>query len=198
MGNENDKVHLHETSSDEKGQWAALSHQWGAAPHFSTTRKNLEHHKNGLVAADLPATFRDAVIVTRALGIPFLWIDSLCILQGPDGDFDQQAKRMEHVYSGAYCVLAPTRRSGHYAGFLQARNERDSVALLQDGQKEPFYICENIDDFNKDVLEGDLNSRSWVLQEHALARRTVYFANSQTYFECGNGVRCETMMHMTK
>ncbi|UPK93045.1 hypothetical protein LCI18_003980 [Fusarium solani-melongenae] len=60
-----------------------------------------------------------------------------------------------------------------------------------------FYIRETIDDFQQHVLEGELNQRAWVLQEHALARRTVYFTDYQTYFECGNNVHCETMTKMT-
>ncbi|KAJ9138333.1 Serine/threonine-protein kinase par-4 [Pleurostoma richardsiae] len=63
--------------------------------------------------------------------------------------------------------------------------------------KAPFYICENIDDFNLHVLNGRLNKRGWVLQQHALARRTIFFTEHQTYFECGDGVRCETLTKMS-
>lgn len=152
----------------------------------------------GINMDDLPATFGDAVRVTRALGLLYLWIDSLCIIQGPDGDFNQEARRMQQVYSGAYCVLAASRSPGHYAGFLEARKEKYSISLQQAGESAPFYLCESIDDFNRHVLEGPLNQRGWVLQEHALARRTVYFTDYQTYFECGDGVHCETMTKLTK
>ncbi|RSL67948.1 hypothetical protein CEP54_002997 [Fusarium duplospermum] len=190
-------VKLLETTPSDIGEWVALSHQWGRGPQFSTTRQNLPHHIQGIRMDQLPATFRDAVTVTRALGRPYLWIDSLCVIQGKDGDFDQEAKRMEQVYSGAYCVLAASRSPGHYAGFLQPRQANDSVTMQRDGDSAPFYIREAIDDFQQHVLEGGLNQRGWVLQEHALARRTVYFTDYQTYFECGNGVHCETMTKMT-
>jgi hypothetical protein len=192
-----DIVCLWETGTDDTGEWVALSYQWGAKPHFFTNRGNLADHINGMGFETLPATFKDAVIVTRALGLRYLWIDSICIIQGKDGDFNEEAKRMEEVYSGAYCVLAASRATGHFSGFLQARNERDYVAL--GGENEAlFYICEMIDDFNVHVLEGALNRRGWVLQEHALARRTVFFTEHQTYWECGDGVRCETMTKMNK
>jgi hypothetical protein len=64
--------------------------------------------------------------------------------------------------------------------------------------KAPFFICENIDDFDRHVLNGHLNKRGWVLQEHALAHRTIFFTEHQTYFECGDGVRCETLTKMSK
>jgi len=190
-------VRLTETGPCDTGEWIALSHQWGPDPHFCTTKENLTTHLNGIEVDQLPATFQDAVKITRYLGKRYLWIDSLCIVQGAGGDFNQQAKRMEQVYSGAYCVLAASRGVGHSAGFLKPRKKRDYVALHQgtgEGTAAPFYISENIDDFNSHVLEGDLNQRGWVFQEHALARRTVFFTEYQMYFECGDGVRCETMM----
>ncbi|KAM5356862.1 hypothetical protein ACJ41O_003508 [Fusarium nematophilum] len=197
-GREDDKVQLLETSSSHKGEWIALSHQWGTGPQFCTTRENLHDHLDGINVDRLPASFRDAVEVTRALGCAYLWIDSLCIIQGPGGDFSQEAKRMEQVYSGAYCVLAASRSPGHYAGFLGPRQEKHRVCLQRSRDSAPFFISETIDDFSVHVLDGPLSKRGWVLQEHALARRTVYFTDYQTYFECGDGVRCETMSKMKK
>ena len=194
-----DEVHLWETGPQDTGEWVALSHQWGPIPHFSTNRKNLKDHISGMKYETLPGTFKDAVTVTRALGRRYLWIDSICIIQGKDGDFNQEAKRMEEVCSGAYCVLAASRATGHFSGFLQARKERDYVALSSEVEnKASFYICRAIDNFKEHVLEGALNRRGWVLQEHALARRTIFFTEHQTYWECGDGVRCETMTKMNK
>jgi hypothetical protein len=118
-----DSVHLVETTSIQKGSWVALSHQWGTGRQFRTVTTNLQEHIAGIKIDHLPHTFRDAVKVTRAIGCPYLWIDSICIVQGPDGDFQQEAKQMEQVYSGAYCVLAASRHPGHDAGFLGPRTE---------------------------------------------------------------------------
>ncbi|KAI3547764.1 hypothetical protein CABS03_10036 [Colletotrichum abscissum] len=60
-----------------------------------------------------------------------------------------------------------------------------------------FYICEIIDNFEIDVEKGELNQRGWVLQERALSRRTLHFTSSQTYWECGEGIRCETFTKTT-
>ncbi|KAI0146112.1 hypothetical protein GGR57DRAFT_506630 [Xylariaceae sp. FL1272] len=193
-----DMIRLYEPSADEGEEYIALSHPWGHGPHLITDKGNLEQFKScGIKMSILPGTFRDAVITTRALGKPYLWIDSLCIVQGPGGDFQAQAGRMETVFSSAYCVLAATRAHNQVDGFLQPRRERDYVALRTRNNAGTFHVCENIDDFNGDVLEGHLNRRGWVLQEHALARRTIFFAGNQTYFECGDGVRCETLTKVT-
>lgn len=188
-------------------QYIALSHPWGDIekfPPFSTWRRDgsgLGHDINTFRRAiqydELPATFKDAVDCTRALGIQYLWIDSICIIQGKDGDFKDEAKNMENVFSGAYCVLAASRATNQHDGFLGPRPQRKYITFER-VKDEPYYVCEPIDRFSKDVIEGSLNQRGWVLQERALARRTIYFAESQTYFECGNGIRCETLASMQK
>ncbi|KAI1262704.1 heterokaryon incompatibility protein-domain-containing protein [Xylariaceae sp. FL1019] len=195
---EDNLVRLYEPSAGEDGEYIALSHPWGRGPHLVTDKDNLERFKrNGIKMSIPPGTFRDAVITTRELGKRYLWIDSLCIVQGPGGDFEAQAGRMETVFSSAYCVLAATQAHNQRDGFLQSRTERDYVTLRTRNNAGTFYVCENIDDFNGDVLEGHLNRRGWVLQEHALARRTIFFAGKQTYYECGDGVRCETLTKVT-
>ena len=195
-----DKVRLYEPEQGSTGDWIALTHPWGNGPHFSTTRQNVDAHKIGIDFSSLPATFRDAITVTRTLGQQYLWIDSLCIIQGPDGDFNKEAKLMEEVYSGAYCVIAASRATGHDSGFLKPRLKREVVALRRKDASSSglFYVCGLVDDFQAQVLDGALNRRAWVMQEHALARRTIFFTDHQTYWECGQGVRCETMMSMSK
>jgi hypothetical protein len=191
-------VRLRVTVSTDTGDWIALSHKWGDK-HFSTTPENLQAHLKGIELSKLPATFNDAVTVTRALGLQYLWIDSLCVIQGPDGDFRKEAKRMEEVYSGAYCVIAASCAADHYSGFLKTRKTRDCVGMRREGKDQtPFYICQTIDNFKDHVLDGELHSRGWVMQEHALARRTLFFTEHQMYFECKDGVRRETSTKMKK
>ncbi|KAF4952468.1 hypothetical protein FGADI_6702 [Fusarium gaditjirri] len=183
-------------------KYIALSHPWGEAtvtnPHFCTTTSNVVAYSNEIKFEALPHTFKDAVCTTRALGVEYLWIDSLCIIQGPGGDFETESSRMEQVFSSAYCVIAASSALGQFDGFLKDRtqsSENDYVAFSHE-RNAPFYVCCFLDDFNNDVLEGSMNKRGWVLQERALARRTIYFTDKQTYFECGDGVRCETLTKM--
>ncbi|KAK4212295.1 Serine/threonine-protein kinase par-4 [Rhypophila decipiens] len=198
VGREGDEtVRLWEPGTEDKQDYIALSYPWGEPPHFMTTWANVHKFmKNGIKLSDLPATFKDAVCITRVLGKRYLWIDGLCIIQGPGGDFDIQAERMEVIFQSAYCVLAASRAHRQTDGFLGPRPPRDYVTIKHGAAL--FYMCENIDDFASDILDGHLNKRGWVLQEHALARRTIFFAERQTYWECGDGgVRCETMTRMT-
>lgn len=64
-----------------RGHRVALSHCWGKGDTFKTTLRTLESHKHEIGWTKLPKTFKDAVLVTRRLGVQYLWIDSLCIVQ---------------------------------------------------------------------------------------------------------------------
>ncbi|OBR10482.1 TOL protein [Colletotrichum higginsianum IMI 349063] len=200
-------VRLLETRSSQQGEdpskpagfeYIALSHPWGDRAlhqHFCTTRDNIHDHMNRISDDSLPATFKDAIRVTRDLNVRYLWIDSLCIVQGEDGDFEDEAQHMETVFSSALCVIAANSATGTSDGFLKQRPDRTVVVVARPSES-PFYICEAIDDFQRDVVEGALSKRGWVLQERALARRTIYFTSRQVYWECGEGIRCETLTRM--
>ncbi|KAH8744538.1 heterokaryon incompatibility protein-domain-containing protein, partial [Diaporthe sp. PMI_573] len=163
-----------------------------------TTRENLESRtKTGFHINILPATFRDAVTVTRKLGIRYLWIDSLCILQRDNDDWASEAGKMQDVFRGAYCTIAATSAQDSTQGFLArpALEPGKWVCTTQAGNPSTFTTT-FMDNFEVDVLGGILNTRAWVLQERALSRRTVHFTDRQTYWECGGGVRCETLTYM--
>jgi hypothetical protein len=184
----------------QSSRYIALSHRWGDPKvhrAFSTHRSNINEFEKNIDFDKLPRTFRDAVIVTRSLGVRYLWIDSLCIIQEDEEDWKAEAKRMEDVFSSAYCTIAATSASGMDAGFLKPRPPRRCVTA-QRGSESPFYVCEAIDNFRSDVELGQLNKRGWVFQERALSRRTIYFAENQVYWECGKGVHCETLTKLSK
>ncbi|KAF4778916.1 tol-like protein [Colletotrichum scovillei] len=181
----------------KSGKYLALSHRWGSPNQhrkFCTLKENLESFKEEIKLTELPQTFQDAINITRNLGIGYLWIDSLCIVQDDPEDWKMESLLMEQVYSSAYVTLAASCASGTEDGFLKPRPRRQCVTLASD--RGSYYICESIDDFGRDVEHGELNKRAWILQERALSRRTIYFSEKQTYWECGRGVRCETMTKM--
>jgi hypothetical protein len=200
---DSETIRLYVTRPTDSLKYLALSHPWGnKPPFFQTFRKDVVSFKAGIKIANLTATLRDAVKVTRELGLQYIWIDSICIIQRDEtdnGDFEQESKHMEKVFGSAYCVLAASSAHGQSDGFLNERegSRREFVTFQRDDQP-PLFVCQHLDDFNQHVLEGPLNKRGWVMQERVLSRRTIYFTDKQTYWECGEGVRCETLTKMEK
>lgn len=195
-------IHLVEVSQEPaaRGRYIALSHCWGTLSReerFCTYADNIAERRAHIMYDELPASFQDAVRVTRALGVRYLWIDSLCIIQEDPNDWAVEVERMEDVFTHAYCTIAASSAESSLVGFLGRKQQRDVVRISTSGGM-PLYLAEDVDDFRRDVEESVLSSRGWVLQERALSRRTIYFTSTQIYWECGNGVICETLAQLRK
>jgi hypothetical protein len=50
---------------------------------------------------ELPPALQDAVCSARALGLKYLWIDALCIIQDSDPDKSMELNRMHNYYRNA-------------------------------------------------------------------------------------------------
>lgn len=66
-------------SNGNLGSYATLSHCWGNYVPLTTTKVSLQERLQAIPLASLPQTFRDAVLITRGLGLQYLWIDSLVL-----------------------------------------------------------------------------------------------------------------------
>ncbi|KAI1148378.1 hypothetical protein F4825DRAFT_102661 [Nemania diffusa] len=182
------------------GRYAALSHCWGDFSKNSEScllKENLQSFQNRIAVEKLPKMFQDAIKATRGLKLRYLWLDSLCIIQDDGGDWASEAKRMEDVYCSAYVTLAASSAKSVYEGFLD-RSSRRQWSRVPDTPDGPLYVAEMIDDFQTDVEKAVLSTRAWVLQERALSRRTIHFTSTQVYWECGQGVHCETLAQLRK
>lgn len=121
-GNGDDlQIRLIEPSSDQRERYISLSHSWGCEQPLITTTATLEQHKTGIPLSQLPATFRDAVLICRKLGIHYLWIDSLCIIQDSDVDWQQEASRMASVYRNSYLTVYATASSSPSSGIFRSK-----------------------------------------------------------------------------
>lgn len=163
-------------------------------PPYCTTPESISKRQEGFKITDLPLTFRDAIEVVRRLDVKYLWIDSLCIIQGNGGDWEEESKMMEDVYTLAYYTIAATSADDSHAGFL-GRNIGEHV-YVQDDSGRRVYIGTDIADFDNEVENARLNTRAWVMQERFLSRRTIHFGKNQMYWECGKGVYCEDLTQL--
>lgn len=195
ISHENPKLILREDLRDAI-EYVALSHCWGISQPLKTVRGNIDSHRKGIPLKSLPATFRDAVKVTKMIGLRYLWIDSLCILQEKDKeDWEREANQMGKVYGSAELVLAATVASSPDAGFLRNRPEFDlgHASALMDGQTIPIESKYHLI-FEHDSIytgNGPLDRRAWAFQERLLARRYLAYGSSEARWECRQDSFCE-------
>jgi hypothetical protein len=188
---------LKETAS-QVGSYIALSHRWMPETELScTTADNIEMRKSG--GDDwlrvLPKTFLDTLRLAERLGIRYIWIDSLCIIQhGDDGaDWRRESIKMADYYQLAiFTVTATSGTSEH--GLIPPRIvsppriARLPYRDISGSHKDFFYIYsynrEVDQQYNTLVLHSELLGRGWVFQEWLLSRRIVYFTPAGMFFEC--------------
>lgn len=195
-----DGLRLVTSLSDKTTKYVALSHCWGRLEdiqRFCLFKDNIDQFHASITFDLLPQNFKDAVIVTRGLGLQYLWIDSVCIVQDDAKDWQIESAKMEEVFSSACVTLSAVSATSSLEGFLGERSTRAYIQLETENH-QPLYVSPSIDDFHHDVELGDISKRGWVLQERALSRRSIYYTSTQVYWECGAGVRCETMRRLYK
>lgn len=120
-------------TEDDCSSYVALSHCWGDSRIFCTENATINQRKEGMPMESLPKTFHDAVVITRNLGIEYLWIDSLCILQDSEEDWNRESAKMAVVYSGATVVIsadaARNSADGCFGPYKHSRDRNISISI---------------------------------------------------------------------
>ncbi|KAI1452560.1 HET-domain-containing protein [Annulohypoxylon moriforme] len=187
-------VHSH----GELGQYAMLSHCWGGRISHVLIEETFEEFQQCLPFEDLPANFRDAIIITRQLGMRYLWIDSLCILQDSKSDWEKESKKMGDYYRYSALTISALSSENSTRGMLKTGHRNTKInpielGLLPDSDKESQVIVERLAHEREDLYllntEGPLASRAWAFQEELLPPRHLYYGNHQIYWKCPSGER---------
>ncbi|KAE9365807.1 HET-domain-containing protein, partial [Stipitochalara longipes BDJ] len=148
------------------GRYTALSHCWGQGHHplSHTTSLTMRDFCNGIDLTDLPATYRDAIEVTRRLKIQYIWIDSLCIIQDSIEDWQKEAKKMGSYYENCFLNISALDSPESDTGFLMQRQTRRT--------------------WRRVFQESPLSRRAWVLQERLVSTRVLHYGRDDMFWEC--------------
>src|SRR5437016_11506675 len=115
--NDNYSIRLHETKG-EIASYVALSYIWGGPQTCQTLKSNFDEHMQQIDAKKLPRTIMDAVFCTQKLGLKYLWVDSLCIIQDSLEDKAKEIGRMSSIYKNAYVTISAAKATSCQGGFL--------------------------------------------------------------------------------
>lgn len=199
-------VRLVEPRAGEEGAYIALSHCWGnsqpcVTAHATLEDENstLEHRKRGIPWSTLPKTFQDAITLTSLLGISFIWIDSLCIIQNDKEDWATESAKMADIYEHASLTISATVSAGDsYGCFSSSFSTSRSLPI---SLPEDVGTCEiavrkpisHWDTLGQSELHArfPLMSRGWAFQERLLSRRIIHFSESELVWECRELTTCE-------
>jgi hypothetical protein len=177
-----------------KDPYIALSHCWGGEKPTSTTMVNEPSMRCGILISELPKPFQDAIQVARWIGVPYIWIDSLCIVQDDAEDWKEESKKRADIYTGCYLAIGATRSSSCEEGFLQPREGSVSVGLysalsmiFEVFSRRCRYHQEFLGSIETYRAECPLISRGWCFQERILAPRMIHFVSHELIYQCREG-----------
>ena len=191
-------VRLIETSNQASNlSYMALSHCWGDCDFLTLTTNNRSRLLSGFALVELPKTFSDAICLTYRLGTEYLWIDSLCIIQDSDCDWEREAFSMKKVYSNAMCTIAATGARDPHQGLHRPESDGKATHHVPietswpSGYSRAGFLVENIR--ARDMSDSPLLKRAWVIQEMALSPRKLHFARSEVHWQCQERVASESL-----
>lgn len=177
------------TTNSGRGNYLALSYCWGRGPNLNLTFDNIEDLHKSLPLEKIPQTIQDAIILTRRLGFRYLWVDSLCIIQGRDSlataDWEEQSRDMGRIYRSAALTVAAAAAQDCREGLFHARPDPETpYCPVHQRQKsdEVVYLGADLPDIAGQV--EPLSRRGWALQEAVLARRLVTFGTREVSWQC--------------
>ena len=173
---------------------ATLSHIWGSGSPMTLVNEKLLRCDQDIPLANLPQTFADAIRLTNALGLSYLWIDSLCIIQDSTLDWEVESTTMCDVYRGSTINIAASASVDCNGGLFRQRNLLSVTPCIigvshkrkKAGDREggPYALSCEIACDRDQLVDEPLSRRAWAVQERILAPRTVYFTARKVYFAC--------------
>lgn len=176
--------------------YLALSHCWGRKPFLVMRKENKKRFKRGMRISSLARNFQDAISVAHRLGFRYIWIDSLCIIQGSLEDWRREARTMNQVYRNAFLTIGAMASPDAHGGLFRKR-DADMVGtcpITINTETEGVLKCLLVksDIWESHVNQAPLTQRAWVVQERILAPRSLYFCEGQLFWECREQHACES------
>ncbi|RWA10239.1 hypothetical protein EKO27_g4884 [Xylaria grammica] len=202
-----------------KGErYAALSYCWGskdeADNQAKTTLATIQERILKIEFGHLPQTVADAIQVCRSLGIRYLWVDALCIIQDDEDDWAKESLEMANVYANSFVTLSILQGASCTSGFLKRIHApymlqtnfrsglNDSISgklypqMLEPPEKsfkvsKPGFLNSVVNSSPDqpaalDYNESAWSQRGWTFQEALLSPRKLFFGPLMAHISCGN------------
>jgi len=183
--------------------YTALSYSWGKArPGIKTTASNEQDQTRHIDYSNLSRTIQEAIIMSRKLGVRYIWVDSLCILQSEvpgdplhAADWKVEAARFGQYYENAVVTIAATGAWCASDGlFLERPGETGNPQpytvqrLNHSGTLASITIRPQVPLWSNEIPFSPLSGRGWAAQERLMSTRVLHFGANCVSWEC-NGLQ---------
>ncbi|KIW72051.1 hypothetical protein PV04_00274 [Phialophora macrospora] len=168
--------------------YLALSYAWGPQSDrgaYMTNLDNVLQHRQpgGLEehVREFPKVTQDAINLVQRLGLRYLWVDHLCVVQ-KTRSFKLNCDYMDAIYGNAIATICAADGEDSSVGLK---------AMYPDLHREEQIMeqCEDITLMISHPPETRIrnsawNKRAWTFQERLLSQRCLIFSGGRVYFQC--------------
>lgn len=196
-------IRLIKTNAGRTYSYACLSHRWDDhVKATQTTIANLDRRSNFLELASLPQTMQDAVRIVQDLAVPFLWIDSLCIVQDESNqvELSQELAKMGSIYGEADLTIAAASSQDSSLGCFSHNRWPDiCFEITLPGIEKHLLLGARVLDrktqhhLSQAMVDEryPLYCRAWFMQESLHSRRMLICNYGEFEYRCMSAQLCE-------
>lgn len=176
--------------------YVTLSYCWGKANDAAcTTQQNLDERLHTVTMSLLPRTIQDAITITRAVGVRYLWVDAICIIQdkgGKNEDWIREFPSVGKVYTHSLFTIAASGAKSSSNGCFYRREAAlwpvQNYQLIDKtrapGPRNPLSFKATPPGWHESVGCSALEKRGWALQERMLSSRTLFCSDNGFFWCC--------------
>lgn len=189
-------VEFKQAESGPPIKYACLSYCWGTSGlPLKTMSRTLSAYKIGLPENKIPQLFRDAMFMTQSLGLHYLWIDALCILQDDKQDWERESALMSDIFRFAHITIGAAIASSCHDTLFQPRDDPYIDVDFQSSLCPDISGQVSIDlrgiqysrsrfPWQADLHDSVWNTRGWVWQEQHIAQRLLIVGKRMVHLRC--------------
>lgn len=178
----------------KKGKYIALSYCWGEEEYnpLQTKESNYRQHQEGIPFHSLALTIQDAIQSARQLGVQYLWVDAICIIQDSSFDKDTQIGQMRSIFENSFVTILAATAVNASEGFLSMPKPKPFRFRIPyfcpSGEVGTLYCVEAE---HLELKDQPINRRAWTLEERLLSRRKVVYLSDHVTWECDSISLCD-------
>lgn len=154
------------------GRYATLSHCWEDSQPLKTIKTTLKYRLGQLIWAQLPIAFQECIELVRLLGIRYVWIDSLCIVQDDHDEWEIEAARMASIYENSYLTIAMHQPAPNQSCLNTKKDISISIPFSYQDKTSNVHFT-SVKEHSPWLLDNDkMSTRGWCFQASVPLPRT--------------------------
>ncbi|KAJ4248729.1 hypothetical protein NW762_012567 [Fusarium torreyae] len=168
--------------------YATVSYVWGNgnSRQHSTRISNIQSRRKsgGLsnVIRNLPKALRQGIDLIHQLGIRYIWIDALCIVQNSSHSWNLNARAMHLIYGNSTLTICAADGMDATAGLLALDEDHKPRQTIVNYASGVWLMLHRPAETSIETTQW--NKRAWTFQERLLSKRCLIFTEGRIFFQC--------------